>query len=287
MDGKSVDRIARLLADRRMSRRQALAARGAGLAAASGAVAGSPALTTPVAKAQDATPEVLEGGEKVEYLFVQSFQRGRIVPKPDSEDLYELTLEQGLGQTIYFSDRPDRIVGAGPTDQFLDGLGFSEENPPNAALVLGADEGTTDVAVVELFNPVYDTTSHTATYDVKGLADYEKAVGMTFAVLPPDLSALPAEFGAAHLFIDDCADGTITCGSGDTNYPCPNGDVCGQFPNEGFCFNFPNCIPCRPYYHNDPPLAKVYEWWANLCNSTFPSCQEDGSGRQGCYPYGI
>ncbi len=47
-------------------------------------------------------------------LFVQSFQSGSIAPVDGAEGRYTVTLEQGLGQTIYFSDRPERIVGTEP-----------------------------------------------------------------------------------------------------------------------------------------------------------------------------
>ena len=74
-------------------------------------------------------------------LFIQSFQSGSVVPKDGAEGRYTLTLEQGLGHTIYFSDRPDRIVGAPRPPQFLEGLGFPDDNPPNAALVVETADG--------------------------------------------------------------------------------------------------------------------------------------------------
>ena len=43
--------------------------------------------------------------------------------------------EEGVSpQTIAFSDRPERVVGQEPMQKSLDGLGFSPENPPNAAI---------------------------------------------------------------------------------------------------------------------------------------------------------
>ncbi|MEZ4507826.1 MAG: hypothetical protein R2848_18695 [Thermomicrobiales bacterium] len=50
-----------------------------------------------------------------------------------------------------------------PTDRFLEGLGFTPVNPPNAAAVVRTPEGERDVLVVELFNPVY-----TREYDADG-----------------------------------------------------------------------------------------------------------------------
>ena len=163
-------------------------------------------------------------------------------------------------------------------------MSFQPDNPPNAALVVSTTADDRDFAVVELLNPTYDAATKTAIYDIKLLRHYEQALGMSFAESPTDPASLPARFGAAHLLIDDCADGTITCTSNDKQYPCPNGDVCGSFPNEGYCYNFPQCIPCRPYYHNHPPAGKLYQWWIDLCNNTFPDCRAGGREHVGCYP---
>ena len=37
------------------------------------------------------------------------------------------------------------------------------------------------------------------------LAEWEDALGVGFTEAPADLAALAPSFGAAHLFIDDCA----------------------------------------------------------------------------------
>jgi hypothetical protein len=95
-------------------------------------------------------------------LFVQSFQGGKVEPKAGEDGTYTLTLKRGLGQTSFFTDRPDRIVGATPTVDFLKGFGFSPSNPPNAALVLEAAPGDTDIAVLELTNPTYHEATRTA-----------------------------------------------------------------------------------------------------------------------------
>ncbi len=265
------DRIAKRFADRRRTRRRVLAEAGAGLAAGALAATGLGAARA----AQDATPATGETGEKVEYLFVQSFRSGTVAPKAGEDGTYTLTLAQGLGQTIAFSDRPDRIVGAAPTAQFLKGLGFPPDNPPNAALIVEASPGSEEIAVVELFNPVYEEATHTATYDVTVLHEWEESLGVGLTQTPNDLAALAPSFGAAHLFIDDCSDGTVTCAnelSFKTGYcsdpgsfwcckPCtPNGatdweeidqhyrDLCTQL-DIGLC----NGGRCTPTYHEDDP----------------------------------
>jgi hypothetical protein len=225
MDPNRFDVISTFFAGRRLSRRHAAGEMAAGLAAGALTAVG----LAGAAAAQNATPTTATDASTTpkEFLFVQSFQKGNIEPKFGVEGTYTLTLEQGLGQTIYFSDRPERIVGAVPTPDFLAGLGFPDDNPPNAALVLEAGPGNEDIAVVELFNPRYDIDSHTATYDIQVL-QHDERLGMTFQEEPTDLAQLHPTFGAAHLFIDDCADGTVTCVSDYKPAPCPGADgACG------------------------------------------------------------
>jgi hypothetical protein len=149
MDAHRFDTLAKLFAQRRLSRRGAVKGAGAGLAA--GVLGSSASAQDATPPGDEATPVATDTVTKTAFLFVQSFQSGTITPKDSEDDRYTLTLEAGLGQTIYFSDRPERIVGATPTPQFLAGLGFPDDNPPNAALVVETGPGETDIAVVELF----------------------------------------------------------------------------------------------------------------------------------------
>jgi hypothetical protein len=271
MDGSRIDQIAKVFAQRKVSRR-AVVAKGS-----TAAVAGAIAATGLGASvfAQEATPAA--EADKVQYLFVQSFQSGKIEPKAGEDGTYTLTLEQGLGQTIYFSDRPERVVGAAPTKVFLDGLGFPADNPPNAALVVEAAPGDTDIAVLELANPRYDEASHTATYDVQFLEHYEQALEMTFAEQPTDLAQLHPQFGAAHLFIDDCADGKVSCTTFNRNDTCPDGVggiVCGVLGPMGYCWNWSTflCTPCEPYWHTNPDFAGIVNYWRLTCDNLFTQC---------------
>ncbi len=169
--------------------------------------------------AQDATPQVayLPATEKPPtQLFVQSFQSGRIAPSASKFGTHTVTLAQGMGQTIVFTDRPSREVFTAPTPAFLDGLGFDADNPPNAAIVIDAGDGTTDIAVVELFNPTYDEVTHTATYDIAVLANWQNDLELGFQQEPADLANVAAEFGATHLFIDGCPEVTMACKKGGT-----------------------------------------------------------------------
>lgn len=224
------------------------------------------------ATSEDATPQAApDFAEKREFLFVQTYQSGTIASVAEADGRYTLTLNQGTGQTTYFSDRPERIVGSGATPQFLEGLGFSADNPPNAALVIETSPGESDVAVVELFNPIYDPVSHGVTYEVEVLGNWQKSLEMGFTEAPTDLSALAPSFGAAQLFIDDCSDGTVTCRS-----PYCHGEMglCGSYGPQGYCFswNILMCVPCEHFNHNNPDWTHVANYWFNRCVHDFPNC---------------
>jgi hypothetical protein len=253
-----------------MSRRQALVTGGAGLAAA----------TLGPAAAQDASPQASpvapDSAENITYLFVQSFQSGSIAATEGKDGRYTVTLEQGLGQTIYFADRPSREVGVTPTPQFLDGLGFSEDNPPNAAMLVETAPGETDIAVVELFNPSYDEATQTATYEVQVLENWEDDLDLGLTTAPADLATLVPNFGTAHLLIDDCPSGGIACNdnrNGDINYFDPGGPY-------NFCYAWGQCMPCTPYSHSQPSNCATWDYWKTQCNQTSSVC---ASGD--CTPY--
>jgi hypothetical protein len=271
MDANRFDAVAKLFATRRLSRRRALARGGAGLAAGALAATGLSA-----AMAQDATPSAEPVSDRgPTMLFIQSFRQGSIAPKVGEDGIYTLKLEQGLGQTIYFSDRPDRIVGATPTDQFLAGLGFAPDNPPNAALIFEAEPGHTDIAVLELFNPVFDPAGPGVTYDVQVLQEWARTLEMGFSKVPTDLDQMHPAFGAAHLFIDsglDCPDATMHCV---TDLEHPGSSKVGSIPNEdhdGYCAvgGFGNCMPCQPWLGNQ--WTKTRDYWDTQCNKRFPAC---------------
>src|SRR5579884_804569 len=174
MDSERFDQISKLFAARRLSRRRALQAGSGGLAAgllgAAGldaAAQGTPAATpsgTPSAAA-------VEASKPTTFMFVQSFTAGSLAPQSGQPNRFTLTLRGGLEQTVYFSDRPERLFGLAPTDQFLKGLGFTPANPPNAALVAHRGPGRTELVVLELFDPHFDASSETLTYAVQVLQD--------------------------------------------------------------------------------------------------------------------
>ncbi len=269
MQSNRFGQISNLFGERRLSRRAALA-QGAGLAAGGAAMVGMNATTaqdaTPVT---EATPAVVpEMGDKTMFLFIQSFQSGSIAPASEGVATHTVTLEQGLGETIYFADRPSREVGASPTPDFLEGLGFDADNPPNAALIMETAPGETGIAVVELFNPTYDDATHTATYDIAVLANWKNDLESGFQEASTDLSELPDEFGSTHLFIDDCRDRLIQCYN-----LLDNRGFVGSLGPQGFCYwwSTASCLPCTPKTAQQPWDTRAY--WTKMCNDTLAVCE--------------
>ncbi len=269
MQPKGFDALTRSLSSR-LSRRTALQTSGLGLAA--GLAAAAPLR----AAAQDApaTPDPLS--DDATFLFVQSAAAGTFAANPGAGTVsadgtptpgggadYLLTLKGHTGNTVYFSDRPERIFGESPTQTFLDGLGFTPDNPPNAALVTNDADGNEDILVVELLNPVYDAEAGSVTYGVNILSDYEG--GLNFVAGRQQDEDLGATFGEASLFIDDCADlgGCFVLNdiSGIDQY-------IGAIPDglsTGMCWHWKS-ISCQPC--NGDSLGQ----YADACNATYSGC---------------
>src|SRR5215211_997166 len=126
-------------------------------------------------------PEIVKELEDISALFVQTAHRaehsdGRIV------------LRNVSPSTLYFSDRPQRVVGHLHTSEFV---GFWDEgdnsfavDPPNAVLAFVAqgDSTPTDV-VVEIEDPILTGSD------------------LSYAAMVLD-GTIPARAGACTLFID-------------------------------------------------------------------------------------
>ena len=258
------DAVTKLFADRRLSRRTAV---GTSLAAGAAAVT-----RIGTATAQDATPaatpEVMAlplVDQPPAQLFVQAFRSGSIAPSVSEFGTHTVTLAQGMGQTIVFTDRPSREVFTTSTPAFLDGLGFEADNPPNAAILMEAGDGTTDLAVVELFNPTYDEATHTATYDISVLANWQNDLEMGFQQEPTDLANVATEFGATHLFIDDCGFGTLDC--------LIDEEIVATLVYVPLIYFGPD-TGCFPYAPGPGTLDSTRTYYAAKCNEIYPDACE-------------
>ena len=117
--------------------------------------------------------------DEIEALFVQSakgmaYEKGR------------LTLTGVSPTTLMFADRPQRVTGHIPSEEFLDSWGDGEDSfaddPPNAVLSTFSEEEVNDVVVV-LQDPALDGDRFS--YQVE-ILDGE----------------MPSSGGASSLFID-------------------------------------------------------------------------------------
>ncbi|NCO74041.1 MAG: hypothetical protein GW795_02385 [Cyanobacteria bacterium] len=123
-------------------------------------------------------PETKEVSDPVQLLFVQNSVKG-------SYDGKRLNLN-GVGSTIFFSDRPERISGHVQNSEFIshwdEGSDNFASNPPNATLSIFGEKGVNSV-VIELTNPKLENNN--ISYQVKVLQ-----------------GQLPANFQESSLFID-------------------------------------------------------------------------------------
>ena len=140
-------------------------------------------LTSPLlitrAYAAESQGEQVSAEEIVDLLYVQS-ARG------SSLESGVLTLRTINMSTIFFSDRPERIVGHESTEDFISDWDVGEDNfasnPPNATLSILSGEEPQEIIVV-LKNPRLEQND--GIYDVQVLDGNERANG-----------------GASSLFID-------------------------------------------------------------------------------------
>jgi hypothetical protein len=91
-----------------------------------------------------------EADDTVDYLFVQNAEAVTLAGGV-------LTLKDVNTATIFFSDRPDRIVGHTPTDEFVAQWGHGGDDsfaadPPNAALSILNGTEPQDI-IVTISNP--------------------------------------------------------------------------------------------------------------------------------------
>ena len=113
-----------------------------------------------------------KASEGAQYLFVQN-------ASGLSSEGGKITLKGVNSETIFFSDRPERIAGHTPTAYFVKEWGVGEdnfaENNPNATLAVFGEKTEPVDAVVVLSNPVLK--GNDLTYDVKVIEGKIPATG--------------------------------------------------------------------------------------------------------------
>jgi hypothetical protein len=199
MDSRTFDNFTRTIANR-MNRRRAVATRGIGVTAALLGRGKSPALAQGATPVADATAEAA-----VEMLFVQTFSTATITANPADTAAFTIRLEDGTGQTVYFSDRPERLAGTITDEQFLDGRAFDPADPPNAAIVTVIGDASEAVLVVELTDPAYDAGTGAVTYaakELQGRPEGKVLASLAARVTDTDVGD---NFGPVTLFIDELA----------------------------------------------------------------------------------
>jgi hypothetical protein len=136
---------------------------------------GLAATTAVMVTAQAAVAEEKKAGgdeEIVDYLFVQNSGGVSL-----SDGV--LTMKDVATDTIYFSDRPERIAGRFTTQKFVDNWSVGEDSfadvPPNAVLSIFDEPEPLDI-VVELKNP--RLTGDDLVYDVSIIDGEVAATGL-------------------------------------------------------------------------------------------------------------
>ncbi|HZD36073.1 MAG TPA: hypothetical protein VE130_12785, partial [Nitrososphaeraceae archaeon] len=131
-----------------------------------------------------------ENTTDIQFLAIQSAQSGSLSQINDTA--YTLELNDVANRTILFSDRPERIVETVSTADFVGNWSagqnsFSADEPNDALIVEDTQTGDLETAVIESFNPVYDTNTNTLTYTI--MAENGTSI------------SLPEEFGQSVLVI--------------------------------------------------------------------------------------
>jgi hypothetical protein len=270
MDDTMFDRFTRRVG-RRTNRRHAVAAGSLGLSAA--LLHG----LAPSTQAQEATPITAQGATvetdpagAIDYLFVQVATGGTWTPKPGAAGTWLLTLTGTSAHTIYFSDRPARIVGALPTQDMLTSLGFTPDFAPNAAVVTGGVTNEEGVLIVELFNPIYDPATATLTYEARVLADYDGGDLAPLAARQGD-GSFPTRSGRSACSSMMRTVPTLThvdcmLGTNQTvyTYRRSGGVLRGSGGRVGRAF------PCEGSTNGDGTQLETY--WTDKCNADVAAC---------------
>lgn len=150
------------------------------------------------AGARQATPAV---EDNLSLLVVQSFASGQLAPEDGGGGLATLTFEPPASDALFFSERPNRVVGTYSAAELLEFVRQAETDPLNAALVANLEEGGEVQAVVELLGGEIDTAG-TVRYQVRLLGEAGQT-GLNLEAQSLSELGAPLYLASGHLFIDD------------------------------------------------------------------------------------
>jgi hypothetical protein len=179
------------------------------------------------------------------------------------------------GNTVYFSDRPQRLTGDAPTAHVFDLVFGGKTAAPNAALVADLPWQHDAVFILELTHPQTDATTQTLTYDASLLPTYQGEHLQPPAAKQAARPVAPrtgVTFGTASLFIDaavvgDCPDMTVHCCGGVYCDPLGHQHEVSTI-RVGTCIKSLCSSPCRGW-----------DAVQTSCNQTFPAaCQAADRG---------
>jgi hypothetical protein len=126
----------------------------------------------------------------IKFFAIQHAQSGSI---SDINQTFTLELHNISDKTILFSYRPERIVKATSTADFIGnwsiGIDNFTANPPNAVFIVYEDTEKQHIPIIELFSPEYDVNNKILKYDIS--SDNPTSID------------LPNEFGQSTLVIDE------------------------------------------------------------------------------------
>ncbi len=151
------------------------------------------AIATNIITTDEAVEEAAEAGNAtdIEFLGIQNAQSSSI--SEINATAYTLELNNVSDSTILFSERPNRIVTSISTSDFIGNWttgpdSFAADAPNDALIVEDTQTGQLETAIIESFNPIYDTDTNTLTY--------------TFSAENASSIEVLGEFGQSILIID-------------------------------------------------------------------------------------
>lgn len=135
----------------------------------------------------------------ISYLFVQEGSAGSLVHGENGT--LTLTLTGVRPDTVYFSDRPDRVSGGIGTVTFTSSSLWNTTSAPNAALMLANAPAANDTVILTLSHPVYDEANATLRYTAVQVPHYTGTGLRAYEAFADP--GIPEQFGQAMLFIDN------------------------------------------------------------------------------------